>query len=125
MAPSVVTPVKYCSMSSTFTSSLATAITRRAGWEIVQWTGIRRASVAAVGGHGRIGAAALRAERRQSDAAVVLLDQRQLLEARHRGRAQLVRLGNPVRNASQRCVFIGTERGKQTTFHGHLQLTEI
>jgi hypothetical protein len=58
-------------------------------------------------GDGRIVAAALRAERRQADAAVVLLDQRQLLEARHRGSAQLVRLGNPVRNASQRRVFIG------------------
>src|SRR3954454_2259741 len=68
IAPSAVTPAKYCSMSSTFTSFLATAITRRAGWEIVQWTGIGdAASAAAIGGHGRIAAAALRAERRQAN----------------------------------------------------------
>ena len=40
MAPSAVTPAKYCSMSATVTVSLATATTSRWGWEIVQCTGM-------------------------------------------------------------------------------------
>src|SRR5258708_29234159 len=42
MAPSAVTPAKYCSMSATVTWSLATATTSRCGWETVQCTGMGR-----------------------------------------------------------------------------------
>src|SRR5579883_927296 len=66
--------------------------------------------------------AAPRPEGRQPNAPFTLLHEGEQLQARDRGGAQVVWLGNTVRHPPQRGLFIGAERGKQATFHGYLRL---
>src|SRR5471030_6996 len=109
-------------MSDTLTSPLVTAMTRREGWEIVQWT----PGIVAASGYGLGGLATgtpLHAEVGQPDTAILFLDEGQPLQAHDRDIAQMLGLGDAVRDATQRFFFVRAERGEQSTFHVVLLLS--